>query len=154
MPGLSPDGTRADLKFEIREGRQTIVDHILIVGNTRTETQVITRELLLQEGKPLGLEDLIESQRRLGALGLFRRIRIDPVVHAGGGGNADVLVTVEEASTTTVSYGGGLEVSRLLRAGPDGAARGAPRVCAARVLRRRTAEHRREEPFSQSVYAG
>jgi outer membrane protein insertion porin family len=83
---------------------------------------VITRELLLQEGRPLGLEDLIESQRRLGALGLFRRIRIDPVVHAGGGGNTDVLVTVEEASTTTVSYGGGLEVSRLLRAGPDGGA--------------------------------
>ncbi len=34
----------------------------------------------------------------------------------------DVLVTVEEAATTTFSYGGGLEVSRLLRAGEGGGA--------------------------------
>jgi outer membrane protein insertion porin family len=122
VPGVSPDGTRADLEFQIHEGQQTIVDHILIVGNTRTDSRVITRELLLQEGKPLGLEDLIESQRRLGALGLFRRIRIDPLSHASGG-TTDVLVTVEEAATTTLSYGGGLEVSRLLRAGPGGGAR-------------------------------
>ena len=121
VPGLSPDGTRADLKFQIHEGQQTIVDHILIVGNTRTDSRVITRELLLQEGKPLGQEDVIESQRRLGALGLFRRIRIDPLSHASGG-STDVLVTVEEAATTTIGYGGGLEVSRLLRAGPGGGA--------------------------------
>jgi outer membrane protein insertion porin family len=121
VPGLSPDGTRADLKFQIHEGQQTIVDHILIVGNTRTDSRVITRELLLQEGKPLGQEDVIESQRRLGALGLFRRIRIDPLSHASGG-STDVLVTVEEAATTTISYGGGLEVSRLLRAGAGGGA--------------------------------
>jgi outer membrane protein insertion porin family len=121
VPGLSEDGTRADLRFQIHEGQQTIVDHILIVGNTRTDARVITRELLLQEGKPLGLEDLIESQRRLGALGLFRRIRIDPLSHASGG-TTDVLVTVEEAATATFSYGGGLEVSRLLRAGEGGGA--------------------------------
>jgi outer membrane protein insertion porin family len=121
VPALSQEGTRADLKFQIQEGQQTIVDHILIVGNTRTDRQVITRELLLEEGKPLGLEDRIESQRRLGALGLFRRIRIEPLSHQSGG-NTDVLVTVEEAAATTLSSGGGLEVTRLLRAGPGGGA--------------------------------
>ncbi len=121
VPGLSPDGTRANLTFQIHEGQQTIVDHILIVGNTRTDSRVITRELLLKEGKPLGEEDLLESQRRLGSLGLFRRIRIDPLSHTSGG-STDVLVTVEEAATLTMSYGGGLEASRLLRAGPGGEA--------------------------------
>ena len=48
------------------EVQQTIVDHILIVGNTRTDDRVIKRELLLQEGKPLGLEDLIESRQGIG----------------------------------------------------------------------------------------
>ena len=58
VPALTPDGTRADLTFHVTEGPQTIVDHILIVGNTRTDQRVIQRELLLQQGKPLGLEDL------------------------------------------------------------------------------------------------
>jgi outer membrane protein assembly complex protein YaeT len=120
MPTPTPDGTRADLVFRITEGPQTLVDHILIIGNTRTDQRVIKRELLLQEGKPLGLEDLIESQRRLGALGLFRRIRIEELSH--GSAASDVLVTVEEAAATTFSYGGGLEVDRRLRKSPEGQA--------------------------------
>lgn len=116
------DSTRADIVFDVREGPQTIVDHVLIVGNTRTKTQIIQRELLLRPGQPLGLDDLAESQRRLSSLGLFRRVRIADVAH-GSGGRRDVLVTVEEASATTIEYGGGVEGSRLLRAtGPGGEA--------------------------------
>jgi outer membrane protein assembly factor BamA len=82
---------------------------------------VIKRELLLEEGKPLGLEDVAESQRRLGALGLFRRFRIEELAH-GSAATKDVLITVEEAAATTFSYGGGLEASRRLGAAPDGSA--------------------------------
>ena len=121
LPTPTPDGTRADLTFRVTEGPQTIVDHVLIIGNTRTDQRVIQRELLLQQGKPLGLEDLVESQRRLGALGLFRRIRIEELSH--GGAASDVLVTVEEAAATTFSYGGGLEAGRRLRESAEGQAR-------------------------------
>jgi outer membrane protein insertion porin family len=113
LPTATPDGTRADLRFRIAEGQQTIAGHVLIVGNTRTDQRVIERELLIQEGKPLGLEDLVESQRRLGALGLFRRIRVEEMSH--GAATSDVLVTVEEASATTFSYGGGVEAAKRLR---------------------------------------
>jgi outer membrane protein insertion porin family len=122
LPTPTPDGARADLAFRIAEGPQTIVDQVLIIGNVHTDQRVIQRELLLQEGKPLGQEDLIESQRRLGALGLFRRIRIEELSH--GGAASDVLVTVEEAAATTFSYGGGLEAARLLRKDAEGQARG------------------------------
>ena len=121
LPTPTADGARADLKFVITEGQQTIVDHVLIIGNVRTDQRVIHRELLLQEGKPLGQEDLIESQRRLGALGLFRRIRIEELSH--GGAASDILVTVEEAAATTFSYGGGLEAARVLRQDAAGQAR-------------------------------
>jgi outer membrane protein assembly factor BamA len=120
LPTPTADGTRADLAFRITEGPQTIVDQVLIIGNARTDQRVIQRELLLQQGKPLGQEDLIESQRRLGALGLFRRIRIEELSH--GGTASDVLVTVEEAAATTFSYGGGLEAARLLREDAEGQA--------------------------------
>jgi outer membrane protein insertion porin family len=116
-PRLSPEGTRADLPFTVVEGPQTIIDHIIVVGNTRTAESVIRRELQLHEGQPLGLQDLIESRARLSALGLFRRVRITPLEH-GDSGDHDVLVTVEEALRTTIGYGGGAEINRLLEADP------------------------------------
>ena len=60
-----------------------------------------------------------ESQRRLGALGLFRRFRIEELAH-GSAGNKDVLVTVEEAAARTFSYGGGAEVTKRLFTTLDG----------------------------------
>ena len=120
VPTPNAEGTRADLQFHVTEGTQTIVDHVLIVGNTRTDSRIIQRELLIQEGKPLGLEDLVESQRRLGALGLFRRIRVEEMSH--GAAKSDVLVTVEEAAATTFSYGGGLEAGKRLRKDAQGQA--------------------------------
>jgi outer membrane protein assembly factor BamA len=119
-PAPNAERTRADLRFRVIEGQQTFVDHILIIGNTRTDERVIKQELLLQEGKPLGLEDLIESQRRLGALGLFRRIRVEELSH--GSAATDVLVTVEEAAATTFSYGGGIEATKALIQGAGGQA--------------------------------
>jgi outer membrane protein insertion porin family len=113
-PVLSEDGTSASVVYRIVEGPQTIVDHILIIGNTRTNPETIRRELLFRTGEPLGLADLIESRRRLAALGLFRRIQITELSH-GASNEHDVLVTVEEAPATTLSYGGGLEASRRPR---------------------------------------
>lgn len=122
MPAVSADRTRVDLRFEIREGPQTLVDRILVVGNTRTDERVIRREVLLHEGAPLGLQDQIESRRRLSALGLFRRVNITELAH-GSAARRDVLVTVEEAPVTSLGYGGGLEITRIRReSGPNGEA--------------------------------
>ncbi len=112
-PVVSEDRTRADLHFQITEGPQTIVNHVIIVGNVRTDPQIIRRELQLKPGSPLGLEDKLESRRRLGALGLFRRISIEELP-PGADGRRDVVVTVEEAAATTLGYGGGLEITRRL----------------------------------------
>jgi outer membrane protein insertion porin family len=117
----SADGTRADVVFQIAEGLQTIVDHVLIVGNARTDAEVIERQLLLKPGRPLGYSDLLESRRRLSALGLFRRVQI---AARGNPPNRDVIVTVEEALRTTIGFGGGAQIDRRLRAvTPGGEAR-------------------------------
>jgi outer membrane protein insertion porin family len=118
----SDDRSRIDLTFRITEGPQTLVDHVIIVGNQRTSEHVIRREVLLQPGEPLGLRDLLESRRRLSAMGLFRRIDIRELEH-GPPTRRDVLVSVEESPPTTLGYGGGVEWNRRLRAGgPDGSA--------------------------------
>ena len=108
-PNFSADRSEANPVFTIREGPRLIVDHVLIVGNVRTSTGTIERELQLKVGDPLSPAAASESQRRLAALGLFRRIRITEVRH-GEETRRDVVVTVEEAPATTVDYGGGFEV--------------------------------------------
>lgn len=109
-----PDMARADITFNVVEGPQTIVEHIFITGNLRTRESVIRRELQFEQGKPLGLAALTESRRRLSALGLFRRIQISALSH-GDPRSRDVVVAVEEARQTTIGYGGGLQVDRVLR---------------------------------------
>jgi outer membrane protein assembly complex protein YaeT len=118
---LADNDTQADVRFMITEGPQVLVDHIIIVGNQRTSTRTIERELLLKPGEPLGYSARIESQQRLSALGLFRRVRIDELAHAGES-RRDVMVQVEEAPPTTIGVGGGVEVGARLRSGTGGAA--------------------------------
>jgi outer membrane protein insertion porin family len=115
---LRPDGTIADLSYTIHEGLQLFIDHIVIVGNHRTDIATIERALTIEKGKPLSLADLFESQRRLSALGLFRRVRLTDVGEPGES-RRDVIVTVEEAPTTTLGYGAGLEAGRRITSGSD-----------------------------------
>lgn len=109
---VSASGADADVTFTIREGPQILVDHILVVGNTRTSEATIRRELALRSGDALGDAAVAESQMRLSALGLFRRVTISELQH-GAGNLRDVLITVEEAPATSVGYGGGVEFQRV-----------------------------------------
>ena len=118
---LADNDTQADVRFMITEGPQVLVGHVIIVGNQRTSTRTIERELLLKPGQPLGYSARIESQQRLSALGLFRRVRIDELQHAGES-RRDVMVQVEEAPPTTIGVGGGVEVGARLRSGTGGTA--------------------------------
>lgn len=118
---FNEDRTRAAVRFDIDERERTFVEHIIIIGNERTSRETIRREMTLGPGDPLGYEALAESQRRISALGLFRRVQIRELDH-GAGGRRDLVVTVEEAPATTLGYGGGLEMSRRLVRPVDGSA--------------------------------
>ena len=117
------DGSTVNIEFKITEGVQSIVDHVLIVGNVKTDIRVIEREIQIREGQPLGLDAMFETRRRLGALGLFRRVRIEEIPH-GESNRRDVLITVEEAPATTIAYGGGLELAEVLAENAVGDAEG------------------------------
>ena len=119
QPAFSQNDTHVAVSFVIREGPQVFVDHVLIVGNVRTSTSTIERELQVKAGDPFSLAAINESQRRLAALGLFRRARITELRH-GDETTRDLLVTVEEAPPTTIGYGGGVEVGRVTVAPTDG----------------------------------
>jgi outer membrane protein insertion porin family len=105
--------------FTIIEGAQTIVDHVLVSGNSRVDTNTIMREVTLREGEPYGAAARAESLRRLNELAIFRRVTI--TAQPGDIENrVDVIVQVEEAKATTIGYGGGLEFGRNTRSTETG----------------------------------
>ena len=121
-PNFSADRTSAEPTFTVRLGPRIFVDHVLIVGNVRTSTDTIERELQLKPGDPLSEAAKIESRRRLATLGLFRRVQITELAH-GDEGKRDVLVTVEESLATSVVFGAGAEGRlRVVRSAADGGA--------------------------------
>lgn len=110
-----------DVTFEVAEGVQVFVDHVLVVGTKQIAPATVRAEVTLRPGEPLGVDNEIETRRRLNALGLFRRVDIVTLSH-GSGDRRDVVVVVEEAPATSVGYGGGVEVTQRLRASEGGAA--------------------------------
>ena len=129
-PNFSGDRTSAAPVFTVREGTRLFVDHVLIVGNVRTNTETIERELQLKPGDALSETAKIETRRRLAALGLFRRIQVGELGH-GDEAKHDVVVTVEESPATTVVFGlggeGRLRIVRTVAAGTSDRLDVAPR---------------------------
>ena len=103
-PNFTADRTGAAPVFTVHEGTRLFVDHVLIVGNVRTSTDTIERELQFKPGDPLSEAAKIETRRRLATLGLFRRIQITELAH-GDEAKHDVVVTIEESPATTVLFG-------------------------------------------------
>jgi len=112
---FSEDRAEAAVVLRVAPGAPTTVEHVVISGLETTKEEVVRRELAVKEGEPLGLDRVLESQRRLGALGLFDRVTIaemDP----DSAQRRSVIVRAEEAPLTTVSYGIGYAEQDYLRA--------------------------------------
>jgi outer membrane protein assembly complex protein YaeT len=113
-PKAIGDGSKVELVFAIREGPQILIDHVLIVGNERTSRETILREVQLKSGEPLSQQQEDETRTNITSLGLFRRVDISYLQLPGEQNRRDVVITVEEAPVTTISYGGGLEGGKRL----------------------------------------
>jgi outer membrane protein insertion porin family len=111
---FSEDRLTAAVVLRVLPGAPTTVDHVVIAGLEATKEAVVRRELTVKEGEPLGLSRVLESQRRLGALGLFDRVTISEM-DPESALRRSVVVRAEEAPLTSVSYGIGYAEQDLLR---------------------------------------
>lgn len=121
VPRFNETATTVHLAFRVHEGRQVLVDHILVVGNRQISASTIRAELALGPGQPFGRDEVDATRRRLTALGLFRRIDLREFSH-GDRTRRDFVIVVEESPATRVGYGAGVEATQRLRATPGGAA--------------------------------
>lgn len=110
---FSEDRTSAAVVFRVRPGPVTRIDHVVVAPLPHTREEVIRRELTVKEGEPLSLERILESQRKLSALGLFDRVTItemDPEQPV-----RTLVVRAEEAPLFSVAYGIGYGKREYLR---------------------------------------
>jgi outer membrane protein insertion porin family len=111
---LSEDKTEAEVKLRVQAGTETKVDRVVIAGLQKTKERVVRRELQIHEGDPLGLEKVLESQRRLGALGIFQRVDVTEMDPESEKERSLVVNLEETPSTTRVAYGIGYTERELL----------------------------------------
>lgn len=109
------------IDFEIRivEGPQATIKNVRISGNDKTKEYVVRRELRTIPGDKFSRENLIRSQREIGALGYFNaeKIGINPVPNPDDG-TVDINYTLEEKSSDqlelSAGFGGGIGLTGTL----------------------------------------
>ena len=106
----SPDNLpKVGVTFTIHEGEQFFVSQLFVDGLNHTRPGVARRAITVQPGGPLSQQDMLESQRRLYDLGLFKRVDTAIQNPDGTESRKNVLVTVNEADRYTFDYGVGIE---------------------------------------------
>lgn len=106
----SPDKSpRVGVTFSIHEGEQFFVNQLFLDGLHYTRPGVAHREMEVQSGAPLSQGNMLESQRRLYDLGLFKQVDTAIQNPDGTESRKNVLVTVREADRYTFDYGIGFE---------------------------------------------
>ena len=111
---FSDDRSLARVTLRVEPGPRTELGTVVVSGLGRTREEVVRRELRLEEGQALGLGRLLESQKRLGALGIFDRVSIAELGSERSGPRS-VVVIADEAPRTTFSYGVGYSEREYLR---------------------------------------
>ena len=92
-----------NITYNIVEGPRTYIERIDIVGNVRTEDEVIRRQLLLYEGDAYNRVVVERARRRLTALDYFEKI--DFLDQEGSAPDRVVLVVqVQEKSTGSINF--------------------------------------------------
>ncbi len=92
-----------NITYQISEGTRTYIERIDIVGNSRTQDEVIRRELRLYEGDAFNRTLVERARRRLTGLDYFSKI--DFKEQEGSAPDKVVLVVdVEEKSTGSLTF--------------------------------------------------
>ena len=102
-----------DVSIEVERGRKTYVGEISMVGNTRTQDNVIRREFRLKEGELFDSVKLRRTKQRINNLQFFEDVKID-TSRGKEPDLIDITTTVTEKPTGSVNVGAGFSSTENL----------------------------------------
>ncbi|UPG89071.1 outer membrane protein assembly factor BamA [Luteibacter aegosomaticola] len=107
VPKLDKDKRTADLTLFIEPGKRVYVRRVVFQGNTRTEDEVMRREMRQLEGAWYSQGAIDRSKTRLQRLGFFKTVDIDKQLVPGTVDQVDLTAKVEEQSAGSLMFGVG-----------------------------------------------
>ncbi|MGH9340132.1 MAG: outer membrane protein assembly factor BamA [Acidobacteriota bacterium] len=107
---VSNEGKILNIKIQVDEGKQYLVDRITFAGNTKTRDKVLRREFFLEEQRMFNGDLLDYSVLRLNQLGFFEKVEEKDyeVIKKPEESSVDVLVKVKERSQQSIGLTGGV----------------------------------------------
>ena len=106
LVSVNRDDQTVDITYVINESPRVYLERIDIVGNTRTVDRVIRRELDIVEGDAFNQALLDISRARVGRLGFFEDVTVEPF-QGSAPDRAQVQVAVVEQPTGELAFGAG-----------------------------------------------
>ncbi len=106
-------------QMRIIEGKEARVKRIIIKGNTKTNENVIRREIRTKPGDLFNRNDIIRTQRELAQLGYFNEqaFQVNPIPNPQDG-TVDIEYVVEEKSSDQIELSGGYSGRNQLTGAP------------------------------------
>ena len=106
----SSDPHKFEVVYTIHEGPQLKTSNIVAVGNNITKDTLIDKQTRpLEGGQPLTERNILASESRLYAAGVFDWAEVNPRRRITTQEQEDVIVKVHEAKRNTITYGFGYE---------------------------------------------
>lgn len=102
----NPTTCTVDVEFLVKEGRHVYINRINIVGNDRTDDDVIRRQFRLAEGDPYNSVKIKRSEQRLQNLDYFKKVEIKQEPTAASD-KIDLNVEVEDKPTGSLQFSAG-----------------------------------------------
>ncbi|MGC1548534.1 MAG: outer membrane protein assembly factor BamA [Rhodanobacter sp.] len=107
VPKLDKQKHTVDITFYVQPGSRIYVRRVIFQGNTRTEDDVLRREMRQLEGSAYSQLAIDRSKIRLQQLGYFKKVDIDKSLVPGTQDEVDLNVKVEEQSAGSLQFGVG-----------------------------------------------
>ena len=105
---IAVENDSIDIEIRIREGKQARYNKITVSGNTKTNDNVIMREITTIPGKLFNRADIIRTQQVLMSLGYFNQEKMDVQPKPNeADGTVDINYVVEETSSDQLSLSAG-----------------------------------------------
>ena len=103
-PVLSEFLDSVDVNFEISLNKKVYINRIMISGNTRTQDEVIRREVEISEGGLYSRSALRDSLEKLRRIGYFSDVQISTSEVEDFPDKIDINFIVEETQTGAISF--------------------------------------------------
>ncbi|RLA09528.1 MAG: outer membrane protein assembly factor BamA [Gammaproteobacteria bacterium] len=108
IPDVDEENSLVSLTFFIDPGKRAYVRRISFAGNTKTQDQVLRREMRQMEGAWFSNEAVERSRVRLERLGFFEEVTVETPAVEGSPDQLDVNFAVSERSSGSISAGFGI----------------------------------------------